>query len=85
MFLGDLDTAYKNGLGLDSGSSLQKDKDLELENRNLNHILKKERERKNQKNWKSASHYILKQLFLAELAFSLGERKLFNPLLFILC
>lgn len=33
--LGDLDTASKNGLCLESGGSLQKRKDLELENKSL--------------------------------------------------
>lgn len=32
MILGDLDTASKNGLCLESGGSPQKGKDLELEN-----------------------------------------------------
>lgn len=40
MILGDLDTASKNGLCLEGGGSLQKGKDLELENEALNHIKK---------------------------------------------
>lgn len=41
MILGDLDTASKNGLCLESGGNLPKGKDLELENKTLNHIKKK--------------------------------------------
>lgn len=36
--LGDLDTASKNGLCLESGGSPQKGKDLELENETVNHM-----------------------------------------------
>ena len=50
MILGDLDTASKNGLCLESGGNLPKGKDLELENKTFNHIKKKknnmEREKK---------------------------------------
>ena len=86
MILGDLDTASKNGLCLESGGNLPKGKDLELENKTLNHIKKKKSRKDVEKNippyFKTV---VLYYALVCRICHVFGERKPFNSLFFILC
>ena len=86
MILGDLDTASKNGLCLESGGNLPKGKDLELENKTFNHIKKKKKSRKDVE--KNIPPYfktvVLYYALVCRICRVFGERKPFNFVLYFM-